>query len=139
MAESPLSPLAIAIAGAITGDAQITGAGLLHSTRPVYQGQPPEAATLNYVILDGAGHTSKSVFHRRGHDTTQRLRVCAANRLQCLAIFGHLTRLFDGVKLSLSGHGMVRGQLHAMTDFADPSGTAHILVADYVTLTRVNA
>lgn len=139
MADSPLSPLALAMAAAITGDAPITGTGLLHATRPVYQGQPPEGASLNYVILDGAGTEAQSVFHRPGHATGQRLRVCAQTRLQCLAIYGHLCRLFDGPKLTLSGHGMVRGQLKALTDFADPSGTAHLLVAEYQTLTRVSA
>lgn len=111
---TPTWPIVDMMDDRIKGDAPL--AAVLQGAK-VYNTTVGELRPKPYIVLAHPTEIADNKFQQKGHLTTYELHIVGANNSVVLSIYNMVKRLFDGVKLPLTDHTMVRGTTELVATF----------------------
>lgn len=128
--------LEVALVAALEADAPLTA---ILAGDQIYSGTAPEGSAFPYLTLGESTEGEFNKFMRRGNDTTCTLHIWSqvGGKQQVLTIWGHLERILNRKKLTLTAPGeQLFGTAQLVTVVSDPDGITTHGVVRYRSLAR---
>lgn len=137
MSASPTVPLRVAL------DTALQTSTLLVGDKVYLEGSHKlRGAALPYIVIATGTEVPDDRYNaQRGHENTTQLKCWGNDKHQAELVYAELKAKVDGVTLTVAGHGVSRGRIEKLADFAEPNAevTGHVVVARYRNTSQVAA